>query len=144
MLLRRKTCTLSAQSAQCANDHRPGFARQNNAVDVAALGGVVRVGVLLGVLGHELGAAGHRVGGLLQLAAALGAPYAVELRAALVVLGTLRGRAGGPVLRLLELELIEPCLYLREGGPAAAAALADALEARLAAALTAEESRALR
>jgi hypothetical protein len=36
--------------------------------------------------------------GLLQLLAALGAPYAVELRAALVVLGTLRGKDGGPVI----------------------------------------------
>jgi hypothetical protein len=33
---------------------------------------------------------------------------------------------------VLELELIEPCLYLREGGAGALRALADALEARLA------------
>ena len=36
---------------------------------IAPLGGGVRVGVLLGVLGDQLGPAGDRVGGLLQLAA---------------------------------------------------------------------------
>ena len=40
------------------------------------------------------------------------------------------GEGGG--LRLLEVELIEPCLYLRQGGAGAVAALADALERALA------------
>ncbi len=41
----------------------------DHVVDVATLGGVVRVGVLLGVLGDQFGATRRGIGGLLQLAA---------------------------------------------------------------------------
>ena len=51
------------------DDLAAGLGRVDHVVDVAPLGGGVRVGVLLGVLGHQLGPPGRGIGGLLQLAA---------------------------------------------------------------------------